>query len=562
MNTTLTLPYLAQINHQFLHEWRQHRWLILAWVVFLWLKFHLLKGYDIWTVNESYGDSLEDIGCVVLGGWLCLRSVTGDAPANAESAILTRPLHRSAWWLAKLLFLAAAVAVPLIVMVAPTWSGYELRWGQLTALTLGWLLLSLILVVAASAIASLAASPRQVLGLMIAALIAAGGCLLFSAQHIPYMLGLKVAPELDFVGHSNSRAAWLALVVGCSLLVSWWLSTVPRRRAWAVGALGFTLVATAAWGVWGSKQAPTTHETVFPRKLSIKVGKAEPTDKAPGRPLWPTLRLVGLKVDEVASIVSFAPMQGGQATYTDLPVNKRGFDSWLLNDHVRALIKHSPPTTLWDAWLNNGAGWSDAKRQPLPRVLKTLALDAETAAQQPWELKLAIHEMRQIATVPFRQLWSQKSQFIVKPGVRLELPPVEWHQDRWQIRGNVQRLWSSILGSEVPPAALAQKRRLSDGFLIVLEDKELAEATVKDLGPSQYWPDGDRTWLRSAAFQEESEQPFAIALLAPATQLLILQQTEEQWIDRLTATLWTADERGTLDLILTPEEISQVLARK
>ena len=122
-------------------------------------------------------------------------------------------------------------------------------------------------------------------------------------------------------------------------------------------------------------------------KLVVKVGTADPADKAPGRGLWPTLRLTGLGKDEVASIIEFAPVVQNapwppQGSFSDLPANPNGFGNWLLTDHTRALFKHYPPTTLWRQHVND----SFNGRKTLPEVLQALRLKREEAIQQRWRL--------------------------------------------------------------------------------------------------------------------------------------------------------------------------------
>jgi hypothetical protein len=43
-------------------------------------------------------------------------------------------------------------------------------------------------------------------------------------------------------------------------------------------------------------------------------------------------------------------------------------------------------------------------------------------------------------------------------------------------------------------------------------------------------------------------------------QHLILKTKHEDWVNRLNASLWHAEERGTVDLELSAEQMAQVLA--
>jgi hypothetical protein len=99
---------------------------------------------------------------------------------------------------------------------------------------------------------------------------------------------------------------------------------------------------------------------------------------------------------------------------------------------------------------------------------------------------------------------------------------------------------------------------LADAFFLVLEDPELHENAAYDLGPGQRGYMQNRQ--QNFAFQVEESQGFNPRLWPPRVQHLILKTKHEDWVNRLNASLWHAEERGTVDLELSAEQMAQVLA--
>ncbi|MBX7206893.1 MAG: hypothetical protein K1X78_01165 [Verrucomicrobiaceae bacterium] len=543
----MTLPFHLRLLHQFRHEWRQHRLIALGWTLWLLLRRHpaLISATDVGEVV------IITILAAATIAWLCVRA---DAPSNTDTASLTRPIGQSVVWLAKLAFFITAICLPLLIIESWAWRGFGHDWKQYTALSAGWLLSAGIVLGIAAAITALAATTRQV--------IALGICGLLGAVFV-IVLGGKVARSIDERTVDLDTCANLVGVAVCfiGLIAAWWIASVPRRRMIAGVVLVSSLIAapivTACWSVNWLKAPPLLYPA---QKLTVKTGKADPADKKPGRALWPTLRIVGLGKDEVASIVDFAPVTESAewpplGSYSDVPLNTRGYDAWLHHDHVKALMNHSPPATLWNDYLNNDLLYHG--RKPLRESISPLRLDPK-APPTRWRLRLAVHEMKPVVTVPYKQLWTQSNAFLIRPGVRVEFDPYVWHFGGWELHGRLHRLRSTVLprGNHAPMRF--PNRVLSDAFLLVLEDPELRENEARDLNITQPgWGEGSA--FIDEAWQADDKQGFKIRMWEPAAQLYLLNTKREDWINRLNATLWHAEARGTIDLELSAEQMKEVL---
>ncbi len=550
-------PLSFRVFHQCRTEWRHQAGLVAWWIVVLvlrqWHRAHEAKatfsklsiaGLDLWL----------EAGALLTAAALVWRSVGADTPSNTDTFSLTRPAGQAALWWGKVLFLFSSVILPALLTTAVTWRGFCLGAGQWMAMTGAVLLTGGLVCAITGTLTALTSSSRQVITLAVLGVVAAGVWLGMQERFAG-----RAQATLEQCG---SFVAALCALAG--LLLAWWLVTVPRRRWTAVLCMMAVLVATPliarAWQIdWVTPPSLSYAKT---SKIGLKFGKADPADKTPGRGLWPTLRLTGLGKDEVASIVEFAPINEGAAwppegSYSDLPGNDSGYDTWLHADHVRALFKHHPSTTLWRQSIGNNAMYNG--RKTLDAVRQSLRLKREDAIKHRWRLRLVVHEMRRVATVPFRQLWTQDNEFLIRPGLKVEFNPYAWLRDAWEMHGRVHRLSSAVLSANSHRPARVRGRDLSDDFFLVLEDTDLRENEVMNLQIVQR--DGRYTSYRdqSHLWQIDENQGCEIRLWTPREQKVILQTTDDEWIDRMNASLWHAEERGTLEFELTLEQMAEVL---
>jgi hypothetical protein len=64
---------------------------------------------------------------------------------------------------------------------------------------------------------------------------------------------------------------------------------------------------------------------------------------------------------------------------------------------------------------------------------------------------------------------------------------------------------------------------------------------------------------QSQLWQTDENQGFQMRAWLPQEQEAFLQRTLDEWINSQMATLWHAEERGIVELELTPEQVAQVL---
>ena len=555
-------PFFSRVIHQCRVEWQHQRFMVLLWWLVLGLR-QWQRVYETKTRNLLIYywdlDLLLAVTPMLMAAAVVWRCVSADSPSNTDTFSLTRPVGRAALWCGKLVFVFTAVMLPLLLVMSHGWRGFDLGAVQWAAMSGAVLLAGGLLCALAGGVTALASSSRQVIALAVLSLVGAG---VWLAMQQTWTEPEPITPATQRVQLCGSFVAALLALVG--LTASWWCATVPRRRFRAAGLLLTTLLASN----WIAQSWRTEWLTLPEKKyanaskLALKFGKADPADKTPGRGLWPTLRITGLGKDEVVSILEFAPVRENEpwppeGSHTDLPTDEPGSGSWLHHDHTRALFKHYATTSLWRDHIRNNAVYNG--RKTLDALLQSMRLKREDAIQRPWRLRLVVHEMKRIASMPYRQLWTQENAFLIRPGMRLELNAFAWIHDAWEMHGRVHRLASAVLPIDGFRNATARKHQLDDDFFLVLEDKELRENEAHSLGlvsrESRYviWQDHSSLWLH------DENQGFEVRLWHAREQQVILQRTHDEWIDQQDASLWHAEERGIVEFELTPEQMAQML---
>lgn len=554
----MTATLLIRIMHQFRTEWRHHRAWVFAWIT--WTLLH--RFYSSATDNDNFYFAFwgfVPLLMVLLPATVAWRCICADSPSNTDCMTLTRPMGQTALWLGKIAFLFCGIVLPLLIVESTGWAGFQLGLGAWLALGSGLMLYFGLVIGTVSALTALTSSTRQVIALAVLGVLLAGLWLTGGASLIQVWVPAKNDAAAEAWKVCGGIVASVVAFIG--VIAAWWLATVPRRRAVAAGVLVISLmqvpVVSAMWKVDWITPPPLGYPVA---KLGVKTGKADPADKTPGRALWPTLRITGLGKDEAASVIDFAPMMDGHkewpplGSYSDLVPNTNGFDSWLHLDHLRALLKHSAPTTLWWHQLYNNGLYNG--RPKIHEAIKPLRLDPKVMPAR-WRLRLAVHEMRRIGTVPLKTLWEQGAVFPVRPGLRVEFQPVTPTFIGWETKGRLHRVYPLMLPPREHRPAESRGQSLAEGFLLVLEDPELRENRAQDLGPRQheYGPGRDQGF----AWQADESQGFDFRLSPPLVQHDLLKTTDQDWVKRLNATLWHAEERGTVDLELTAAQMEEVL---
>jgi hypothetical protein len=554
----MTATLLIRIMLQFRTEWRHHRGWVFAWIA--WTLLH--RYYSSGTYNDNIYFAFWGFAPLLmflLPATVAWRCICADSPSNTDCMTLTRPMGQTALWLGKIAFLFCGIVLPLLIVESTGWAGFQLGVGAWLALGSGLMLYFGLVIGTVSALTALTSTTRQVIALAVLGVLLAGLWLTGGVS----MMQLWVPAKNDAAAEALKVCGGIvaSLVAFLGVIAAWWLATVPRRRAVAAGVLVISLMqaplVSAMWKVdWITPPA-----LGYPvKKIGVKTGKADPADKTPGRALWPTLRITGLGKDEVASVIDFAPIMDGKkewpplGSYSDLVPNTNGFDSWLHLGHVRALLKHSAPTTLWWHQLYNNVLFNG--RQKIQEAIKPLHLDPKVKPAR-WRLRLAVHEMRRIGTVSFKELWEQGVIFPVRPGLRVEFAPVVPSYIGWESKGCLHRVYPLMLPPREHRPAESRGQPLAEGFFLVLEDPELRENTAQDLGPQQREYGLPRS--QGFALQADAYQSFELRLSPPLVQHDLLKTTDEDWVKRLNATLWHAEERGTGELELTAAQMEEVL---
>lgn len=487
---------------------------------------------------------------------LVLLALRADAPSNPDTASLTRPIGGGAQWSAKLAALFLTLCVPWLLCdlyVAGIPPHSAAGWLAILASSLGN---TLFMVGVSAAIASLASSRRQLmlLAVVLIALWMLGGAWLKSL-FVDTLAIRQRAPTLKSC--AETAACGVAFI---AVFSAWWLATVKRRQGFALAALAFGFVSAVvignAWPIdWLARPA-----LKLDSKLALKLGQPAAGDTAPGQPLWPTLRITGLGKDEVCGILAFAPVipdkpwPGGDF-FTDFqPADPNPSRlQWLNNEHVRALLPHYATTDLWPL----AERYHDPKRPALAQLIKR--------TNQPWRLRLAVHRLRRAGDLPLATVWHQAVDLPLGEGLALRLGPVRDHGEgsATTLHCGLHELRSTLL----PPAAHAPirmikpsqiyRRDMPFNFILVAHDAEARENTFDFADMANYWGGLDSSW---GLLVDRTNYRGLIFLHPPSARIGLGFTTEKDWLRTTTVQVWAPEERGIVDLDLSPEEVRQLLA--
>jgi hypothetical protein len=535
----MTASVRSRLWHQIHTDCLHLRLGVLVWWSWLALRHWQRMSSAHMPLHEAVKTVTACLGVALV--YLCVRA---DSPSNPEMSVLTRPLGRRMLWLAKALFILCLLILPWLVAESLAWRGFDHPPAQWCALTAGALLTAGILAALTAFIAAWTRSGTQMFLLCAAAAAA-----------------LAAFSETDAwmpLPHAGARVcgdviASLLLLGG--LMAATWLCFVPRRQTWALLVMSVSIIqqpfTEAAWPFNWLRNPPAS----YPKDaLTLKVLKADPADKTHRQHLWPKIRLHGLARDEVATVLDFAPVLPGKpwpgpVTYSDMSSDAERL-TWLRIDHVQAIKQLNDFGALW-----SDRGTHSGGRAELPRVFAPWQLDKNTPPPAA-RLRLAIHRMRPVATLPLRELWEKEHRFIIHPGMRVEVPSFHPQYGYWNSGGGVQRQFSRLL-PDVPHARIHRgSQPLVPSFILVLHDSALREVEAHDFS----FYKGQVIRPQSHPWQFDENRLLQLSLREPEAQRHLLQQTRDDWINRQNATLWHAEERGIVELELTAEQMAELLA--
>ncbi|MES2596287.1 MAG: hypothetical protein V4662_13165 [Verrucomicrobiota bacterium] len=544
---TLCAPPLARLWHQIRHEWQFQRWL----VVVEWL---LLGGAALASMEEKPG-TLADL-TLTPAAFLALliigRSVRADAPCNTDVMSHTRPVGRATVWGAKLLFLTFTLLLPWVLQALPQFRGFSFGAVEWFGVAMGTLLPAALLGTLTAALLSHARSMREGTALGFLALVLITGLVVatrnLSSQRDEMLCGAGVA----------------ALVLILSALTSWWLQSVrtSRRLSWTCLLLGGATACALpfAWG-WDWRQVPRLAYTTTP--LSLHIGSAPASG---GQVLWPSLHLVGLPPDHVASVIALAPVSLDKAPWPPKGVISSDYTSvntttgiesqlwrWMTENHTEALAAHYPPGSLW-----LGYPVDDPRGPNLAGVLKHTLKTEPKAAEKPWRLRVAISRMHRVFSRPLGEAIREPIRVASPtPGYRLDfrlgMLDVPSYGGQILFSGTLKHRFPLL----VPEGRRARIRPLGylpqQNFMAVLHSPALGEVSVGQEGE-------DPTSPEPAVFLSGHSRRANFTLPHPRAQMDISGLSLEKWVSESTLDLWWPEEKGTLDLEITAEQMAEALA--
>ena len=504
MNRMKPTSLAFRVWHQFALEWRVQWLLVLLWLAAVAL--------GCW---QSLQDERPDIVLpeslpVLLGLMVIVRSVRADAPGNAEAGSHARPLGRGAVWVAKVVFFTCALLVPWLACAWPECRGFGYGAVEWVAEVAERLLLALWLGGLTALCASWSGSGRKNMVIVGGGLLAAAGI-----RWLVYERG--VCAEAAAQG-----------VLGVTLLLAWWRSSL-RRRTWPVLVTGGGLAVMAAfWWPWDWVTRPERRYSAT--EIKIHVGEM-PAGSA--QELWQGLYLTGVPEDCVANIVSLAPV-GGALVFSDYSgvttqSGKRTQHSrWMTMNHTQALVPHYPAGSLWHG---DGDIVRDSK-------LKEIVGGNVTNA---WRLRLSVQKMHRIVSTPLGRT-REMQEVVVHPGLRLDFMLAALNES------NGIRIW--MMPRDHVPAFMPQDddaalrtggKRPEPNFIALLHSPGLREVRV------------------AHSNERYASPPIALGFPHPRAQMDIAGMKLEEWIAGSKLDLWWPEELGMVDLEVSAEELRKAM---
>lgn len=518
--------FVFRVRHQFAQEWRAQWFLVLLWLA------ALVTG--CW---QTFQEELPEIAMpgslpALLALIIIVRSVLADAPGNAEVVTHVRPLGRGAVWLAKVLFFKVALLLPWLACAWPECRGYgfgpvewmaEIAGRALPAVLLG----------AGTALGASWSGTAWKNGALI-------GCGLAGLGLMMWTSGTSARTDEE-----RCVLAVAGLVLGLTLMLAWWQSTMTRR-AWvtlAVGGVAALLVAKL--GHWNWRAQP--ERMYADAKLALHFG-ARPGGAV--QELWEGMYVTGLPADHVVSVVTFAPVEEAWppkkafSDYKKLIYASGPANQWKMSmAHTLALVPHYPAGSLWHGDENKGEE-------------KTLKEIVGNDLSRPWRMRLAVQRMKRVATMPLRAAIRGETRLVLDPGRRLDFE-ISALNDYSEMR-----FWAMVHRRFPLLAPAGEQERLrvaghliEEDFLVLLHSPGIREVCTPgtwDKG-GEHYATGDG-WLHRV-----NDRPVAFSFVHPRAQMDIAGLKFEDWVEETTLDVWWPEERGVIDLEISAEEMRRAL---
>lgn len=482
--------------------------------------------------------------------WMVFISIRADAPANSNTATLTRPLGGAAMWWAKLTSLALTIAVPWLIAdlyIASTVPQSTASW---LAIALSSVVNSLMLIALIATVGCITSSHTAAIGATLAAFVA-WYCWDSGLEGVlgQMLTGDRASPTQLLCASAVGRVIALA-----TAMIAWWFAMAKRatRASLATLAIGIVIVLLVP-RVWPFDwlQRPALQLT---NPLTLRLGKPDPKDSTPSQALWPTLRIAGLGKDEVAGVLAFAPVVSdkpwpGDAFTTDFKTGNGLLTAqWLTNDHVRPVMDHYAADDLWP----HSERPNNPQRLPLAEVIKN--------PTQTWRLRVAVHRMRSIGECKLSDIIQRPMDFPVREGMSLRLGP---ERSKLNFYCGVQEMHSALIPERgfAPITHLDPKlptnTPLGFHFLLVSHDPDARENRFAFDEMASYWGGSDSS---RGLLRENTAQRGITMVWLPGPRIKLGFTTEERYQETTTVQVWITEDCGTQDFDLTPEQLQQVRA--
>ncbi|WP_395746305.1 hypothetical protein [Prosthecobacter sp.] len=527
MNAVTSNSFAFRVWQQLKLEWRMQWLLVLLWLAAL--------AMGCWQSFQETEPEITMPGFLpaLLGLIVIVRSVRADAPGNTEVTSHVRPLGRGAVWLAKVVFFKIALLLPWLASDWPQWRGYGFGPVEWVAGTAGSALPAAYVGVCAALLASWSGPVwRNVL---------VGGVCIAVLELTTWMWGTVWRGEENVCVLAVARFILILTLTG-----AWW-QVALRRRAWVTLVLGCVVtLLVAGLGNWNWHARP--EQRFAETKLRLHFGE-RPVGAA--QELWKGVYVTGLPEDCVVSVVAFAPAAGGGVwppekafsdyAWTSEEGKVRHREHWMMMAHTRVLAPHYPAGALW-------RGNADLERaEELKKVVRN-----HTAV--PWRLRLAVQQMKRVATMPLREAVRGEKRVVLDTGRRLDFQLNALSHDK------EMRFWA-MLRRRYPMLAPASRWEMlrvggvfpEENFLVVLNSPGIREVCTACEENSSY-SSGDGLYQRS------HNRPAGFRFVHPSAQMDIAGLKLEEWVNGTTLDVWWPEERGVVDLEVSAEELGKVVS--
>lgn len=559
MTSPTTLTFAAQVRHQLHQEWQHHRLWALALLVFIALRlayqirpfWQAYAGYK----GEPHWLQLMDI---FVPATLFMRVTLAEPLASSDLGALTRPLSRWALVVGKGLFLTLAVLLPWLLADAWLWRGFGHPPGTWVALLLGSAQGVLVSALLLAALASLATSVAQLTLLLLGLVVFYFGMDIVVSEVREHCGWDQASREVPPFGQASAWLNSLAYVVPSLIFLTVFLvQAIGRRRrlAGALLALGITLALAVPQFWYGLKWLQLPLPAYTASALTVTPGPPpEPAAARPVQPLWPTLHLAGLPPRHMAMVVHFAPA-GLNLNKTRLNWRKDQEPYYWMDentanreyDRAQILLGQYPSTDL----SFTSPYFGKPARAPLSKVF------GPTLPTQPWQLRLAVYEMRKLLDLPLADFLHSPPSFLLKSGQRLEFLPLKENRTAYVLPWTLRLQSSRLLPA--PPLQMDDLPRYGEGGVggawAVLRDSSVRENHL--LSRQQ----GRGHVLRSGQFHDDTTQGWEFYLDKPLDRLALTGLTLGTWMKNVRIEIWIPELRGITDLEVSPEEMRQMAGK-